>query len=117
MKKLTTLYSKNDKRLIDVINVLEFFDFDKTHKVLSLGLGEGYLESILSKKVDKLVCIGLNINFYIKDMKKYKANNPNIEVLEMNLENMSFADGSFDFVIASHILEHCLKPRFSYKSN
>lgn len=75
-------------------------------RVLDAGCGEGNLSILMAKKGARVV--GIDISEPNIEASKSYANEEgcNVEFLLGDLENLPFADDSFDLVVSSHVLEH-----------
>jgi len=75
---------------------------DKSAKILDIGCGDGFLSSLLIEKKDCSVT-GLDIS----EVAAEKAKARGVDVVVANVEEpLPFEDNSFDFVIATEVLEH-----------
>ena len=72
--------------------------------VLDMGCGTGYVVDWLAQRRPDLVLTGAD--FIIED--GTAARSPNITFKEAMIENLPFADGEFDTVVCTHVLEHIL---------
>ena len=71
--------------------------------VLCIGVGSGdELKEILKRNPTRVVGIDIATELLQLAAKKY----PSVEIKEMNMTNMSFADGAFDFVYSSLTLHY-----------
>ena len=80
----------------------------KVDTLLDIGFGDGELSVYFSNKGTKVTAGGINVLGY---KERYATNftrleKKGIEIVECNVEDMPFAEESFDAVLASHILEH-----------
>lgn len=96
----------SDSRLSDAIKLLQALPLDKYSSFLDVGLGSGEISKWLVEKGKKVTAIGLAIDTYgpgISELRKL-----GVSVQECSVEKLDFPDHSFDCVVMSHILEHCL---------
>jgi len=75
--------------------------------VLDVGCGTGYLLHVLAGRRPEMAYTG--VDFMIDDATRARA--AGIRFEEANIERLPFADGSFDTVICTHVLEHILEFR------
>lgn len=75
-------------------------------KVLDAGCGEGLLSILAAKKGAQV--FGCDISApNIEAAKKYAAQEGvSVQFIQADAENLPFADGEFDLVLSSHVLEH-----------
>jgi SAM-dependent methyltransferase len=95
-----------DDRLIKVFDLLELLSFDGYESVLDIGTGKAQIAKWFAKKGFAVTGTGLSVNSYEFDLNE-KNEYEKIEIIECNVEQMPFEDGSFDIIIMSHVLEHC----------
>ncbi len=95
-----------DKRLSQVIEMLDTLTFDDYRRVLDVGAGKCQISKWLIKKGFSVTATGLEMDSYEVDINSNNCNE-NIKLVECSVENMPFNDGAFDIVIMSHVLEHC----------
>ncbi len=78
----------------------------KTGRLLEVGTGLGHLLLWLTGRYQ---VVGTDINAYA--LQEARRNVPQAEFLEQSAEDLSaFADGSFQVVIAKHVVEHLPEP-------
>lgn len=100
-------FQKIDQRIADCIDLLEdSAQLDKIQSVLDIGAGEGQISIWFSEKGKNVVATGLAIDSYDIDKEEFRKRN--IDIIECDVENMPFENESFDAVVLSHVLEHCL---------
>jgi len=95
-----------DERLSQVFDLLNLLSFDGYKTVLDIGTGKAQIAKWFTKKGFKVKGTGLSVDSYeinLKEENEYE----NIEIIECNIEQMPFQNGSFDIIIMSHVLEHC----------
>ena len=95
-----------DERLMDIFRLIEDAPLKEINSILDIGAGKGELAKHLSRQGKKVTCTGVSISSYIADVSALR-DQYGIEYIECNIEAMPFAEGSFDAVIMSHVLEHC----------
>lgn len=69
--------------------------------VLEAGSGQGVLAGRLGTRFQVTGC-DLHIADHVRD------ENPDVTFVEANLEKLPFADGAFETVVSTHVLEHVL---------
>ena len=74
--------------------------------VLDVGCGTGYLLSILAARADGAAREFTGVDFQFEP--DLAARLPKIQFREADIEKLPFADGAFDTVICTHVLEHVL---------
>jgi SAM-dependent methyltransferase len=99
-------YKKFDQRIADCIELLNDAPLDKINTILDIGAGEGQISLWFSERGKEVIATGLEIDSYNLDKDELKEKN--INILECNVEKMPFENDSFDAVVLSHVLEHCL---------
>jgi len=88
------------KELIDQIK------FDENSNLLDIGMGSGWLSIYLAKK--KLEVTGTTFSKVHDNLDiEYFKKEYNITIHECNIESLPFAENTYDYVILSHVLEHC----------
>lgn len=75
---------------------------------LEVGAGSGVHFEYINHGYDKYIFSDANISML--DLAKSKYNSKNLSFLSEDAKNLSFADNSFDRVIACHVLEHLSNP-------
>jgi SAM-dependent methyltransferase len=95
-----------NKRISDIIELLEESPYQSLNSFLDVGFGNGEIAEWLSQKGKAVTGIGLNLHSYLADLDK--LNQKGIKTIECSIEQTPFADQSFDCIVMSHILEHCL---------
>lgn len=74
------------------------------NSLLDLGMGKGQISEYFANKGIKVTGTGLELKSYEVDPEDWEKRG--IQVVECGIECMPFENGSFDAVVASHILEH-----------
>jgi hypothetical protein len=69
----------------------------KGHSALDVGANEGYFSMLMADRFEAVTAL---------DLKKLHIVHPRIECVVGNAAEMQFADGTFDFVLCSEVLEH-----------
>ncbi len=95
-----------DQRMLDILTLLEDAPLDKINTVLDIGVGDGEISLWFANKGKKVTATGIEIDSYNINKKKFTENN--ISIIDCYVEKMPFPDKSFDAVVLSHVLEHCL---------
>jgi SAM-dependent methyltransferase len=95
-----------DDRLSQVLDLLDLVSFEGYQSVLDVGTGKAQIANWFAKKGFTVTGTGISVSSYEIDIKEAKESEA-IEIIECNVENMPFKDGSFDIIIMSHVLEHC----------
>jgi len=75
--------------------------------VLDVGCGTGYLLDHVKRARPDLALTG--VDFIIEA--GTRTRHPDIRFTEANIEQLPFADGAFDTVVCTHVLEHILEFR------
>lgn len=77
-----------------------------TGRLLELGSGLGHLLGLLSDRFD---CVGVDIAYYAADQTRRNA--PGAAALVASADRLeAFAGGSFDAIVALHLVEHLVDP-------
>ncbi|MDO8586170.1 MAG: class I SAM-dependent methyltransferase [Armatimonadota bacterium] len=95
-----------DDRLADVIMLLSLLPLDEFHSFLDVGIGRGEISKWLARRGKSVTGTGLEIASYGCEIEELRRDH-GVQIEECGVENMPFADASFDAVIMSHVLEHC----------
>ncbi len=98
-----------NQRILNIIEILEEVPMDSLSTFLDIGMGNGQVTKWLSKKGKKCTGTGLELESYALITKELKENY-DIDTFECGIESMPFPDKSFDAILMSHILEHCVNP-------
>jgi 2-polyprenyl-3-methyl-5-hydroxy-6-metoxy-1,4-benzoquinol methylase len=78
-----------------------------TGRLLEMGSGLGHLLGLLS---EDFTCVGIDIAHYAA--RQTRRNAPHATALVASAETLAvFADGSFDVVVALHLVEHLADPQ------
>ncbi len=96
-----------DDRQKATLRLLEQAPLDDAHTVLDVGLGNGEISKWLARKGKIVTAIGLEISSYGIET-SVLTKQFGISICEATLEKLPFKNGSFDAVVLSHVLEHCL---------
>lgn len=85
--------------------------------VLEVGAGSGDLtEMSLMKSFPEVEITAIDVvPAMVDEMTSKFAENENIRIAQENLEDLSFGDDSFDFIVACEVLEHVTEPVKSLK--
>jgi len=78
-------------------------------RILDLGCGDGSLLSYLLAYAKQVIGVDSSPKMIEKADKLYK-NNPSVELVQANLENLPFPECSVDSVVASMVLHHISHP-------
>ncbi|MHB9035621.1 MAG: class I SAM-dependent methyltransferase [Armatimonadota bacterium] len=95
-----------DERLDEVIRLLGCAPINDLHSFLDIGFGQGQLTKWLCRMGKSVTATGIAFDSYCCDIEQFRSEY-GVLVEECYVDNMPFADKSFDGVIMSHILEHC----------
>lgn len=95
---------KPDTRMREIFTLLKYIPA-RSGKVLDVGVGKGQISELFlkMKDIESVEGIGLALDSY--GLEKNGLNG-RIKLTECSVEDMPFEDGTFDIVVASHILEH-----------
>jgi len=96
-----------DERLAATLSLLEQAPLDDVHTVLDIGFGNGEITKWLSRRGKIVTAIGLEISSYNIDT-SVLTKQFGVSICEATLEKLPFKDNSFDAIVMSHVLEHCL---------
>lgn len=96
-----------DERLTNVIELLGEAPISTLSTFLDIGMGKGQLLKWLSKKGKSCTGTSIEISSYGVNVTELK-NDYGINIVVCNAENMPLKNQSFDAVVLSHVLEHCL---------
>jgi len=86
--------------------IFENLDLAGKEKVLEIGCGRGFYLKTLKTIWPKLQVTGVDISQKYLDIAKGYLGDLNIRVVRGDATKLSFADNSFDRIIATEILEH-----------
>ena len=92
----------NKKRISYMLSAIERLG-SKNPKILDAGCGDGVITKYLAQVPGARV-VGVDYNSL--RLRRAKKILPNVEFKVGNLRRLSFKDGSFDVVVAHHVLEH-----------
>ena len=96
------------KKAEKIIKILSKHKNITTSKILDIGCGAGYLDSIFNKKSNSFI----GIDFV--DEREIKS----FPFLQANVLNLPFKDNSFDIIICNHVIEHITdQPRLLFEIN
>lgn len=95
-----------DARMSQIFEIMNEAPIHEPRNFLDIGMGQGQLLKWLAGKEKSCTGIGLEIETYGAEMAELKKQG--INIAEGNAEKLPFPDKSFDGVIMSHTLEHCL---------
>lgn len=86
-------------------------DLSGFDSILEVGCGSGaVIEQLLSLGLKGKIA-GCDFSLQLSAIEKLRAKNPSLNFVEFDGETIPFDDESFDFVYATHVLEHVLEPR------
>lgn len=86
-------------------SILENENILSNESVLDIGCGTGQTAAYLAEKFKcQVTAIDNHPIMVEKAKKRFKNNNPPIKVIEGDAENLSFADDSFDLIIAESVI-------------
>ncbi|MCF7809534.1 class I SAM-dependent methyltransferase [bacterium] len=94
-------WSKQDLSEKDLEKFLQ--SITKGSSVLDAGCGDGYLLDSLSNKCSMMTGVDISSAALQKARKRF---GDNILLIQSFIENLPFADNSFDTVVSAHTLEH-----------
>ncbi len=80
----------------------------KPVKILDAGCGEGFIDKILRERIDDIEITGLE--YTSEALTVARAMNPQVHYVQGDIYKMPFADGEFDIVICTEVLEHLQDP-------
>ncbi|MDA9643651.1 methyltransferase domain-containing protein [Candidatus Pelagibacter sp.] len=82
------------------------YDFFKNKKVLELGCGAGLVSSHIAKSGANLHSIDLTDNAVRLTKKRFEILNLKSNIEQMDGENLSFDDNTFDYVVSWGVIHH-----------
>lgn len=74
--------------------------------VCDVGCGTGYLVGDLARRAQRVAGDFTGVDFQLEA--GIQERNPGMRFLEADVEKLPFADGEFDTVVCTHVLEHVL---------
>jgi len=95
-----------DPRMSKIFEIMNEAPIEGLRNFLDIGMGQGQLLKWLAKKGKTCTGIGLEIDTYGAEMTELKK--LEVKIVEADAEKLPFPVASFDGVIMSHTLEHCL---------
>lgn len=87
-------------------NILNWFPFEETDKILEVGAGCGAITGALCKKTKKVVSVDLSKRRASINYERHKDIN-NLEIWVGNLNDMDFGE-KFDYVILNGVFEYAI---------
>lgn len=94
-----------DEIFINQLKVYKFASqFCSGKRVLDVGCGTGYGTAYLANSAQSATGVDISSQAIRYARKQYK--NSNLRFEQMNAESLTFADGSFDFVVSTENFEH-----------
>lgn len=104
IKRLRNGYSANKRRLRIIKN--HILSLEKDLKILNIGIGNGYMEELLLKELNKENIFSLDPSEQALEEIKKIYNLPDRNLLNGYADDISIPDSFFDYVIASEVIEH-----------
>ena len=92
--------------------VLNAVGLNRTHTVLDVGAGTGFLTEAAARIASKV--IALDFSRGMSDEAIAKMGNGNVEFRIGNVESMPLQDSSVDTVIGNMVLHHCPHPKVAF---
>ncbi|MCL5409257.1 MAG: class I SAM-dependent methyltransferase [Patescibacteria group bacterium] len=96
-----------DQRLTDVLEILNVAPLEGIQNCLDIGMGDGSVSIWFSKKGITTIGTTLDREFRIKNYRKFKEKY-GIKIIRTIAEKLPYSNNSFDCIVLSHVLEHCL---------
>jgi SAM-dependent methyltransferase len=93
-------------RVLRQLRILSELQRDRSAVLLDLGIGDG--PGLATRLSMGLTVIGLDIN--AQRLKQLKREFPRVHVVVADAKSLPFRDASFDFAVASQLLEHLNRP-------
>ena len=103
-KRIDYRYRLN-RRTYEVIKIINDFLINQTD-VLDLGTADGLMLSEIKKNFPNTNCTGIEYSSKLIATNQ----NPNIKIIQGDVQKLNFDDNSFDIVIATAIIEHLKQP-------
>jgi len=101
---MVSLNKTNNERIETVKTLLGYAPIQATDVLLDIGMGSGEISAALANRSSYVVGTGLNFASYA--VRAADLQPRRILPIESICEQLPFAEGTFDGVVLSHILEH-----------
>ena len=100
---------------LNIARLIKFAEFSKNDKVLHIGALTGYVTSLISNFVSKVIALEKNIDHFeilINNIKSYNLNN--VQALNLEYENLDQIKSKYDVIIIDNIVDIIPEILFNY---
>ncbi len=96
------------RRTREVLLAIEQFAKTPVQDIIDLGTADGRMLDMIRQKYQEAHCVGIERNKDLVDFAKAKF--PYLEIVQCDVQSLTFPDDSFDVAIAAAVIEHVSDP-------